>query len=40
MSILSPGVALQIGLGIGRLVFGALNAIEIVLAAAPSPWQR
>lgn len=29
----APGVTLQIGLGIGRLVFQALNAIEIVLAA-------
>jgi hypothetical protein len=29
----APGVTLQIGLGIGRLVFRALNACEIVLAA-------
>lgn len=29
-----PGVTLQIGLGIGRLVFRALNAVEIVFAAA------
>ena len=30
----APGVTVQIGLGIGRLVFRALNAIEGVLAAA------
>ena len=30
----APGVTLQIGLGIGRLVFQALNAIEAVLAVA------
>ncbi len=30
----APGVTLRIGLGIGRLVFRALNAIELVLAAA------
>lgn len=29
----APGVTLPIGLGIGRLVFGALNKIEWVLAA-------
>jgi hypothetical protein len=29
----APGVTLQIGLGIGRLVFRALNAIELLLAA-------
>jgi hypothetical protein len=29
----APGVTLQIGLGIGRLVFRALNACELVLAA-------
>lgn len=29
----APGVTLQVGLGIGRLVFRALNAVEIVLAA-------
>ena len=29
----APGVTLQIGLGIGRLVFGALNAVEAALAA-------
>lgn len=29
----APGVTLRIGLGIGRLVFRALNAIEAVLAA-------
>lgn len=30
----APGVSLQIGLGIGRLVFRALNTIEAVLAVA------
>jgi hypothetical protein len=30
----APGVDLRTGLAIGRLVFGALNAAEIVLAAA------
>ena len=30
----APGVTLQIGLGIGRLVFRALNVCELVLAAA------
>lgn len=30
----APGVTLQIGLGIGRLVFRALNTCEVVLAAA------
>jgi hypothetical protein len=30
----APGVTLQIGLGIGRLVFRALNAAELVLAMA------
>lgn len=30
----APGVTLPIGLGIGRLVFRALNTIEAVLAAA------
>ncbi len=29
----APGVSLPIGLGIGRLVFRALNAVEIGLAA-------
>jgi hypothetical protein len=29
----APGVDLRIGLGIGRLVFRALNGIEVVLAA-------
>ena len=29
----APGVTLQIGLGIGRLVFRALNACEAILAA-------
>jgi hypothetical protein len=28
----APGVTLQIGLGIGRLVFRALNTIEVMLA--------
>lgn len=30
----APGVTLQVGLGIGRLVFRALNAVELILAAA------
>jgi hypothetical protein len=30
----APGVTLQIGLGIGRLVFRALNGCELALAAA------
>jgi len=30
----APGVTLQLGLGIGRLVFRALNAVESVLGAA------
>ncbi|MGV0586336.1 hypothetical protein ABQE45_21590 [Mycobacteroides chelonae] len=30
----APGVTVQIGLGIGRLVFGALNAVEGVVALA------
>jgi hypothetical protein len=43
----APGVTLQVGLGIGRLVFRALNAAEVVWAAAvlaaiaagsPSAW--
>jgi hypothetical protein len=29
----APGVSLQVGLGIGRLVFRALNSVEAVLAA-------
>ncbi|MEU4418269.1 MULTISPECIES: hypothetical protein [Nocardia] len=29
----APGLTLQVGLGIGRLVFRALNTIEIVFAA-------
>jgi hypothetical protein len=29
----APGVTVQIGLGIGRLVFRALNRVELVLAA-------
>ncbi|MGE2722496.1 hypothetical protein [Mycolicibacterium celeriflavum] len=28
----APGVSLQVGLGIGRLVFRALNSIEVALA--------
>ena len=30
----APGVTVQIGLGIGRLVFRALNVVELVLATA------
>jgi hypothetical protein len=30
----APGVSVQIGLGIGRLVFAALNRVEIVLLLA------
>jgi len=30
----APGVTLQVGLGIGRLVFRALNAVEVILAMA------
>ncbi len=30
----APGVTLQIGLGIGRLVFRALNSTEVLLAVA------
>ncbi|AEV76482.1 hypothetical protein MycrhN_6020 [Mycolicibacterium rhodesiae NBB3] len=30
----APGVTLQIGLGIGRLVFRALNSAEVLMAAA------
>ena len=30
----APGVTIQVGLGIGRLVFRALNLVESVLAAA------
>lgn len=30
----APGVTLQVGLGIGRLVFRALNAVEMILAVA------
>lgn len=30
----APGVTLQIGLGIGRLVFRALNSIEVIFAVA------
>jgi hypothetical protein len=29
----APGVTLQIGLGIGRLVFRALNSVEVLIAA-------
>jgi hypothetical protein len=30
----APGVTLQVGLGIGRLVFRALNCAEVLMAAA------
>ncbi|OHU18191.1 hypothetical protein BKG76_23680 [Mycobacteroides franklinii] len=30
----APGVTVQVGLAIGRLVFGALNAVECVLAVS------
>jgi hypothetical protein len=30
----APGITIPLGLGIGRLVFRALNAVEIVLACA------
>ncbi|HWD05297.1 MAG TPA: hypothetical protein VG674_22895 [Amycolatopsis sp.] len=30
----APGVSLAVGLGIGRLVFAALNKVEVVLAVA------
>ena len=30
----APGITVPLGLGIGRLVFRALNAVEVVLAAA------
>jgi hypothetical protein len=30
----APGVTLQVGLGIGRLVFRALNTAEVILAVA------
>jgi hypothetical protein len=30
----APGVTLQVGLSIGRLVFRALNAVEVILAVA------
>lgn len=30
----APGITIELGLGIGRLVFRALNAAELVLAAA------
>jgi hypothetical protein len=30
----APGVTLALGLGIGRVVFAALNRVEVVLAAA------
>ena len=29
----APGITLALGLGIGRLVFAALNRVEVVLAA-------
>jgi len=40
----APGVSLPIGLGIGRIVFRALNTVEVVFAAAiiavaASQWQ-
>ena len=34
LKFLAPGIALPLGLGIGRLVFRALNTAEVVLAAA------
>ena len=34
LKFLAPGIALPLGLGIGRLVFRALNTVEVVLAAA------
>ena len=34
-----PGVTLQLGLGIGRLVFRALNTCELVLGAAVIWWR-
>jgi hypothetical protein len=33
LKFLAPGVTLQVGLGTGRLVFRALNACELALAA-------
>ena len=30
----APGITLPLGVGIGRLVFRALNTVEVVLAAA------
>ena len=33
----APDVTIRIGLGIGRLVFTALNAVETVLAATMVP---
>ncbi|CAN5467747.1 hypothetical protein BH09ACT7_BH09ACT7_42750 [soil metagenome] len=39
----APGVTLQVGLGIGRLVFRALNACELVFAiviVGSLVWQR
>src|SRR5690625_2009300 len=32
LQVRAPGITLQLGLGIGRLVFRALNAVEIELA--------
>ena len=32
LKFLAPGIALPLGLGIGRLVFRALNTVEVVLA--------
>jgi hypothetical protein len=34
LKVRAPGVTVQIGLGIGRLVFRALNVVELALAAA------
>ena len=34
----APGVTLQVGLGIGRLVFRALNVCELALAAVVTAW--
>lgn len=33
----APGMTLELGLGIGRLVFHALNRVELVLAALITP---
>jgi uncharacterized protein (UPF0548 family) len=34
----APGVTLALGLGIGRLVFAALNRVEVMLAAVAVIW--